>query len=335
MYLLLIAVELLTLLAWFSILFTGRYPKAFFEFTSGVMRWQANVVAYVALLRDEYPPFSWEPGEYPLVFDVSRADRQSRFRLFIRFAAIIPNQFVFFFVEVAWFFTTFVAWFAILITGRYPRGLFKFAVGVIRWRQRAYAYLFLLRDEYPPYSINADARPGNEIVSLVVGVPLFFVLVAVQFLPFVGLLRSEQDNVRVQTSLTEQSAFRREAPTGEANNTRITLLDYNDDGSLPFGSRTRRLSGHRIIVFRVRAEKTGVVPTLFSPYFFRLHDCLDDGYSPVDTSSLDSGNFQFRLWWFSGESQGNVYFQVPRGMTPCNLIYHAGLGEVHFNFPAD
>lgn len=331
----LIAVQLLTLFAWFSILFTGRYPKAFFEFTSGVLRWQANVIAYVALLRDEYPPFSWEPGEYPLVFDVSRADRQSRFRLFIRFAAIIPNQFVFFFVQVAWCFTTFISWFAILITGKYPRGFFKFAVGVIRWQQRIYAYLFLLRDEYPPYSINANARPGNEIISLVVGVPLFLVLVAVQFLPFVGLLRSEQDNVRVQSPLTEQTRFRREAPTGEANNTRITLLDYQDDGSFPPGSRTERLNGYRIVVFRVRAEKTGSIPTLFSPYFFRLHDCFDDGYSPADTSSANSSNFQFALWWFGGSAEGNVYFQIPRRMTPCNLIYHAGLGEVHFNFPAD
>ncbi len=296
------------------------------------MRWQANVFAYCALLRDEYPPFSWEPGAYPLLLEIPHAERQSRLRLFFRVFAIVPNQFVFYFVQYAALFTTFLSWFAILFTGKYPRGLFKFSVGAMRWYQRQSAYVFLLRDEYPPYSINADARPGNEIVSLVVGVPLFFVFVALQFLPFIGLLRTEQDNVRVQSSLSAPSQLRREAPTGDANNTRITLLSYEDDGLLPSTSRTKRLSGYRVVVFHVRGEKVGAMPALFSPYFFRLHDCFDDGYSPVDTSSTHSSSFQFGLWWFDGDAEGDVYFQIPRGTTPCNLIYHAGLGEVHFNF---
>jgi hypothetical protein len=330
--LLLLPLGILTFLAWFGILFTGRYPKAFFEFTSGVLRWQANVVAYCALLRDEYPPFSWEPGAYPLLLEIPYPERQSRLRLFFRIFAIVPNQFVFYFVQYAVLFTTFLSWFAILFTGSYPRGLFKFSVGAMRWYERQSTYLFLLRDEYPPYSINADARPGNEIVSLVVGVPLFFALVAFQLLPFVGLLRTDQDNVRVQAPLTEQSQLRREAPTGDANNTRITLLSYDDDGFLPFSSRTQRQNGYRIVVFLVRGEKTGAIPTLFSPYFFRLHDCFNRGYSPVDTSSTDSPGFQFGLWWFEGHAMGNIYFQIPADATPCNLIYHAGLGEVHFNF---
>ena len=170
--LLLVPLWLLTFLAWFAILFTGRYPRGFFEFTTGVLRWATNVVAYLALLRDEYPPFSWEPGDYPLTLDIPIADRQSRFRLFIRAIAIFPNWLVFYFVQIGWFFTTFVAWWAILITGRYPRGLFKFSVGVMRWWNRQYAYLLLLRDEYPPYSVNANARPGNEAASFILGIPL-------------------------------------------------------------------------------------------------------------------------------------------------------------------
>jgi len=321
----------LTFLAWFAILFTGRYPKGFFDFTSGVLRWMANVVAYCALLRDEYPPFSWEPGAYPLLLEIPYPERQSRLRLFFRLFAVVPNQFVFYFVQYAALFTTFLSWFAILVTGRYPRGLFKFSVGAMRWYQRQAAYIYLLRDEYPPYSINADARPGNEIVSLVVGVPLFFMFVALQFLPFVGLLRTEQDNVRVQASLSAPAEFRREAPVGTANSTRITLLDYNNFASLPLRSRATRLAGYRVVAFSVRAEKDGSLPVFFSPYFFRLHDCIGEGYSPVDTSS-SSSSFQFGLWWFSGHGQGDVYFQIPSNAAPCNLIYHAGLGEVHFNF---
>ena len=319
------------MLAWFGILFTGRYPKAFFEFTSGVLRWMSNVMAYCFLLRDEYPPFSWEPGSYPLQLDIPRAERQSRLRLFFRIVAILPNQFVFYFVQYAALFTTFLAWFAILFTGRYPRGLFKFSVGTMRWYQRQAAYLYLLRDEYPPYSINADARPGNEIASLVLGLPLFALLIAVQLLPFVGLLRAEQDNVAVRSSIATGTDFRREAPTGEANNTRITLLDYEDNGALPNGSRVVRRAGYRIVIFDIYAEKTGAFPTLFSPYFLRLHDCLNNGYSPATTFSTRTG-FEVRLWWFGGSTEGDVYFEIPRSATPCNLIYHAGLGEVHFKF---
>ena len=331
-YLLQVAMALLTVLAWFAILFTGRYPKSFFEFTSGVLRWQANVFAYVALLRDEYPPFSWERGDYPLTLDIPPAERQSRFRLFIRVFAIWPNQIVLQFVMLGWLFTTFLSWWMILLSGRYPRGLFKFSVGVLRWQQRQFAYLYLLRDEYPPYSVNANARPGNEVVSLVVGVPLIFVVVAVQLLPFAGLLRSEEAYVQVASSLQSRSQLRREAPTGSANGTRITLLDFIDDTALPRGSTATRLAGYRVVDFTVRAEKDGTMPVFFSPYFFRLHDCAGGGYSPDDVASRNS-NFTFAIYWTGGHSQGDVYFQIPADTEPCDLIYHAGLGEVHFNFP--
>ena len=330
-YLLLMAMGLITILAWFAILFTGRYPKSFFEFSSGVMRWQANVWAYVALLRDEYPPFSLEPGEYPVALDIPLAERQSRFRLFIRVFAIWPNQVVLQLVMYGWFFTTFLSWWMILFTGRYPRGLFRFSVGVLRWQQRQLAYLYLLRDEYPPYSVNANARPGNEVVSLVVGVPLFFLFVAAQFLPFIGLLRSEEDHVQVVSTLQSRSQLRREAPTGSANGTRITLLDFIDDTALPRNSGAKRQPGYRVVDFTVRAEKDGAMPVIFSPYFFRLHDCDGEGYSP-DAAASRKANFQFAIYWFGGSTEGDVYFQIPTNAEPCDLIYHAGLGEVHFNF---
>lgn len=330
-YLLLFAMALITVLAWFAILFTGKYPKSFFEFTSGVMRWQANVWAYVALLRDEYPPFSLEPGEYPVTLDIPLAERQSRFRLFIRIFAIWPNQIVLQFVMYGWFFTTFLSWWLILFTGRYPRGLFRFAVGVLRWQQRQYAYLYLLRDEYPPYSVNANARPGNEVVSLIFGVPLFLLLVAAQLAPFAGMLRSEEDHVRVVSTLQSRSQLRREAPAGTANGTRITLLDFIDDTALPRNSTATRHAGYRVVDFTVRAEKDGFMPVLFSPYFFRLHDCDGDGYSP-DAAASRQDNFQFAIFWSGGETQGDVYFQIPASAEPCDIIYHAGLGEVHFTF---
>jgi len=328
-YLLQIAMLLLTFLAWFAILFTGRYPKAFFEFTSGVLRWQAHVMAYIALLRDEYPPFSWEPGAYPLTLDIPRAERQSRFRLFIRWIALIPNQVAFWFVQMAWFFTSFLAWFMILFTGTYPRGLFKFAVGAIRWQMRSAAYQFLLRDEYPPYSVNADARPGNEVLSLVLGVPLFILYIAVSFLPFLGMLGSGTETVQVRGALTP-STISAEHPSGAANGVRVTLLGYDSD-AYARNVRVEEKAGYHFVSFRVRGEKDGSWPAFFTPYFFRLNGCDGEGYSPVAEYSSDN-NFTFGLYWSRGENEGHVYFQVPTGFRACNLTYHAGLGRVRFVF---
>jgi len=329
-YLLQIALALLTVLAWFAILFTGRYPKAFFDFTSGVLRWQANVIAYAALLRDEYPPFSWEPGDYALTLDIPHAERQSRFRLFVRVFTILPNQVVFLFVQIAWAFTTFLSFFMILFTGRYPRGLFKFAVGAIRWQMRIAAYLYLLRDEYPPYSINAGARPGNEVVSAIIGVPLLVLILVFSALPFLAMLGNETDTVRVQSPLTS-ATISIERPSGEANGVRVTLLGYNDNARAPLNVRIEEKPGYHVVSFRVRAEKDGFLPAFFTPFLFRLNGCDDDGYSPVAATSSDAG-FMFGVYWFRGGAEGNTYFQVPDAFQACDLTYRAGLGTITFAF---
>jgi hypothetical protein len=223
-YLLLTVVYILTFLGWFAILFTGRYPKAFFDFCSGTLRWSSNVFAYAMLMRDEYPPFSWDSGLYPLLLDIPLAERQSRFRLFIRFFAIIPNLVVFWFVQIAFLVTTFIAWWAILLSGRYPRGLFEFNTGVMRWYNRQFAYLFLLRDEYPPYSINREARPGNEVVSSIIGLPLGAAYFGFYAAFAIGPLIGGGDDVSV-ASVDLESGIERERPSGSAGGVRVTLED--------------------------------------------------------------------------------------------------------------
>ena len=73
-----IASGVVTIIAWFVILFTKRYPRELFEFVVNVNRWNANVYGYVLLLRDEYPPFSWERDRYPVTFDVEYPEELSR-----------------------------------------------------------------------------------------------------------------------------------------------------------------------------------------------------------------------------------------------------------------
>ena len=112
-------------------------------------------------------------------------------------------------------------------------------------------------------------------------------------------------------------------PVGTKTSNRHTSLRAN---------ATRPIAvGYHVVAFQVRAEKDGVRPTLFSPYFFRLHDCANHGYSPYTTSSVTT-SFNFGIYWFRGHDEGTVYFEIPERAIPCDLIYHAGLGEVHFNF---
>ena len=80
---------------------------------------------------------------------------RNRLSVGLRIFYAIPQVIVLLFLNIAWVFTSIVAWFAILFTGRYPAGLYEFAVGVLRWDMRVEAYLLLMRDEYPPFSLQA------------------------------------------------------------------------------------------------------------------------------------------------------------------------------------
>jgi hypothetical protein len=107
----------------------------------------------VLLLRDDYPPFSLSAGQYPVTFDIEYPERLSRLLIFVKWLLIIPNLIVLLFLVIVYGITLVIAWFAILFTARYPEGLFRFAVGVLRWGARMNAYYMLMRDDYPPFSL--------------------------------------------------------------------------------------------------------------------------------------------------------------------------------------
>ena len=142
----------ITIIAFFAILFTTRYPEGLFKIVVGVMRWQANVYAYILLLRDDYPPFSWDAGEYPVTLEIDYPDELSRWAPLYKWLLVIPNLIVLMIVALVAYFLIFIAWFAILFTGKFPRGMFDFVVGTMRWSLRLNAYTYLMRDEYPPFS---------------------------------------------------------------------------------------------------------------------------------------------------------------------------------------
>ena len=146
-------VFVVTVIAWFAILFTGQYPQGLWNLAAFYLRWRVRAVAYSALFRDDYPPFG--DGPYPAGLELTPPgaprDRPTvAFRLFLA----IPHLLVVWALGIIWGITTIIAWFAILFTGRYPQALYEFGVGVFRWNIRVEAYLLLLRDEYPPFSLS-------------------------------------------------------------------------------------------------------------------------------------------------------------------------------------
>ncbi len=153
LYLLGIASSVVGFIAFFAILFTKRYPQGLFDFVVNVNRWGANVGAYSGLFRDEYPPFSWEPGQYAVTYEVDYPQELNRWLPLIKWLLAIPHYIVLLFLFIAVYFVYIIAFFAILFTKRFPRGLFDFIVGVNRWNYRVGAYTALLRDEYPPFSL--------------------------------------------------------------------------------------------------------------------------------------------------------------------------------------
>jgi hypothetical protein len=184
-----IAVVVVWVIALFAILITGKYPRALFDFSVGVMRWRWRVAFYalLALGTDKYPPFSLQPkADYPADLDVDYPERLSRglvlikwwllaiphylilFAIFTggwRLLRINPNEYVAYDLPPLIAILLIIAVVALLFTGRYLKGLYDLVLGINRWGIRVRAYSSLLRDEYPPLRLDMGPRdPGSSSV---------------------------------------------------------------------------------------------------------------------------------------------------------------------------
>ncbi len=135
------------------IVFRQKYPRWWFDWNLQLLRFSARVSAYLALLDDHYPSTDEEQAVH-LDFPYPDARQLNQWLPLVKWLLAIPHYIVLFFLGIGAIVAIIIAWFAILFTGKYPRGLFDFVVGVLRWSNRVTGYAFVLvTDEYPPFSL--------------------------------------------------------------------------------------------------------------------------------------------------------------------------------------
>jgi hypothetical protein len=138
------------------IVFRRKYPRWWFEWNRELLRFSNRVHAYGALLNDRYPSTDEQQTvKLEIEYPDARQDL-NRWLPLVKWFLAIPHYVVLVFLNLGAILAIVAAWFAILFTGRYPRALFDYVVGVMRWTNRVGAYAFLLAtDEYPPFRLSA------------------------------------------------------------------------------------------------------------------------------------------------------------------------------------
>ena len=148
-------------IAWFAILFTGKLPEGLARFPVMLLRYQTRVMTYSMFMQEEYPPFEFpsegtDVGDYPRL-QVNMAPEltdRNRVTTFFRWLLVIPHVIALAFIGIAASIAIFIAWFAVIITGKWPGGMRDFILGWFRWSIRVNGYYMLLTDEYPPFSLD-------------------------------------------------------------------------------------------------------------------------------------------------------------------------------------
>lgn len=149
--------NVLTFIAFFTVVFTRRIPRPLFDAIAMTFRYEWRAVSYALFLREDYPPFDFQPtaaddGVDPhTVVTFSYPEQMSRWQPLVKWLLAFPHYLVLLALSIAAMVAVIIGFFAVLITGEYPQGMRDFVVGVYRYNVRVQAYTGLLTDQYPPF----------------------------------------------------------------------------------------------------------------------------------------------------------------------------------------
>lgn len=310
----------MALAIWAAILVRGRIPRWLFDFQVAYNRWQVRFGSYFLLLTDQYPPFE---GDYPIRYEVRYPERLSRWKLiFWKGITSVPHFIVLALLALTLLAVVPIGWFALLFAGRFPRGLHQYVAGVLRWGVRVDAYFFSLTDDFPPFSLAADAGPGGRdsyVVSSVVGVLATGGVIA--GLVAFAIFAAGEETVPVPYSALLAGEVQPADTRLTVDSVTVELTDASDpaDAAVPF---LLPQPDHRFVAFELVIENENRRDLAIRTSDFRLEDEDGDGHNAYFV--LVGGRIP-RVDVERHESvDARLVFELPEGVDPAELRYNAG-----------
>lgn len=314
------AVDAVVVASWLAIIVRGRIPRWLFDFLVALYRWQYRALGYVLLLTDVYPPFE---GDYPISFDVRYPQRVIRWKVLVwKFITAIPHFIILFFLWIGALVVTILAWFFILVAGRYPQGLFQYVAGVMRWGARVNAYFLSLTDEYPPFNLSATAGPAGGdayLVSSIIGFLVTGGIIAGGVVLAITL--PEELEVEVDYAGLREG---RPAASVETADVWVNLLSVSD----PLAEDETLLEpgpGKRLIGFQFSIENDSSRDVKIRESDFKLRD--EDGDKLDPELVTVAGHAAPEEVEEDEQATVQVVFELPTGVDPARLDFSPGFAE--------
>ncbi len=165
---LLIWSSLLNFISFWAILITGKYPEKMFNYQLNLQRWSLRVNARLQNLSDGYPAFGLSASDSNIIIELERPEKSNRGTVLLRamfgfLYVMLPHAFCLIFLLIGASFVRLIAFWAVLITGKYPKGMHDYMVGLLRWQYRISIYMGYMTDVYPPFSLKGDEADFGSI----------------------------------------------------------------------------------------------------------------------------------------------------------------------------
>jgi hypothetical protein len=304
--------------SWLAILVRGRIPRWLFDFQVALYRWVNRAAGYLLLLTDRYPPFE---GDWVIGFDVRYPERLARWKLlFWKVITAIPHFIILVFLGLGAIIVTVIAWFFILFAGRYPRGMYDYVAGVMRWNVRVGAYVLSLTDEYPPFNLSAGAGPAGGDAYLISGI-LGFLLAGggIAGGVAVALLLGEETEVQVNY---ENLQAGRAAAVVEIGDVMVGLTSVSD----PLSDEETLLEpdpGRRLVMFEFSVANDRSRDMKIEEPDFELKDGEGKQRQP-ELVTVD-GHAATQEVGEDETATVRVVFELPEGVAPAELKYWPSL----------
>jgi len=300
--------------SWLAILVRGRIPRWLFDFQVALYRWANRAFGYFLLLTDRYPSFE---GDWVINYDVRYPERLARWKLlFWKVITAIPHGIILAFLWLGAAIVTVIAWFFILFAGRYPRGLYEYVAGVLRWNARVGAYVLSLTDEYPPFNLSAGAGPAGGDAYLISGI-LGFLLAGGGIAAGVAVTLLLGEATEVQVNYESLQAGR-PADVADAGLVTVGLLSVSD----PLTGVEMLLEpgpGRRLVMFELSVLNDSGPDMDIERSDFKLKD--EDGKKHEPQLVTVDGRAATQEVEEDERATVRAVFELPEGVAPTELKY--------------